>query len=288
MPFPDRRTSPIPRIVVLGSEILIPNDVDLYKKLFTPNCVLVNRFGATETGNIRWYFIDKETEVTGGAVPVGYRLEDIEVMLLNDDGKEVEVNDPGEIAVKSRYLSPGYWRQPTLTAAKFTTDQCQGDDRIYLTGDLGRMNHDGCLYHLGRKDFQVKVRGYRVDPGEVETALLQHNQVREVAVVGRKNQLGDSRLVAYVVPAENIRLNISGLRKFLGYKLPDYMIPASFIPIDSLPLTPNGKINHRLLPVPDRSRPEVETPMVAPRSEVEKKVAQIWMEILALRRSWNW
>ena len=270
------------RIVVLGSEILIPNDVDLYKKLFTPNCVLVNRFGATETGNIRWYFIDKETEVTGGAVPVGYRLEDIEVMLLNDDGKEVEVNDPGEIAVKSRYLSPGYWRQPTLTAAKFTTDQCQGDDRIYLTGDLGRMSHDGCLYHLGRKDFQVKVRGYRVDPGEVETALLQHNQVREVAVVGRKNQLGDSRLVAYVVPAENIRLNISGLRKFLGYKLPDYMIPASFIPIDSLPLTPNGKINHRLLPVPDRSRPEVETPMVAPRSEVEKKVAQIWMEILAL------
>ena len=84
------------------------------------------------------------------------------------------------------------------------------------------------------------------------------------------------------MPAENIRLNISGLRKFLGYKLPDYMIPASFIPIDSLPLTPNGKINHRLLPVPDRSRPEVETPMVAPRSEVEKKVAQIWMEILAL------
>ena len=125
------------RIVVLGSEILIPNDVDLYKKLFTPNCVLVNRFGATETGNIRWYFIDKETEVIGGAVPVGYRLEDIEVMLLNDDGKEVEVNDTGEIAVKSRYLSPGYWRQPTLTAAKFTTDQCQGDDRNISYGRSG-------------------------------------------------------------------------------------------------------------------------------------------------------
>jgi len=268
------------RLVVLGSEILIPNDVELYKKLFTPNCVLVNRFGATETGNIRWYFIDKKTEVTGGAVPVGYGLEDIEVMLLDDDGKDVEVNDPGEIAVKGRYLSPGYWRQPTLTAAKFTKDQCQGDDRIYLTGDLGRMSDDGCLYHLGRKDSQVKVRGYRVDPGEVETALLQHNQVREVAVVGRKNQLGDARLVAYVVPAEKIRLNISELRRFLSHKVPEYMIPTSFIPLDRFPLTPSGKINHRLLPVPDRSRPEVETPMVAPRSEVEKTLVSIWEKIL--------
>ena len=282
MPFPDQRTSPSSASLYWGVKSLSRTTLTCTKSYLPRTVSLLIGSEQPKTGNIRWYFIDKETEVTGGAVPVGYRLEDIEVMLLNDDGKEVEVNDPGEIAVKSRYLSPGYWRQPTLTAAKFTTDQCQGDDRVYLTGDLGRMSNDGCLYHLGRKDFQVKVRGYRVDPGEVETALLQHNQVREVAVVGRKNQLGDSQLVAYVVPAENIRLNISGLRKFFGYKLPDYMIPASFIPIDSLPLTPNGKINHRLLPVPDRSRPEVETPMVAPRSEVEKKVAQIWMEILAL------
>lgn len=270
------------RLIVLGSEILFPTDVELYKKTFASDCLLVNRFGATETGNIRWFFIDKETQITSSAVPVGYALADTEVLLLNDDGKAVEVNEPGEIAVKSLYLSSGYWRQPTLTAARFIADPCQGDERIYLTGDLGRMSSDGCLYHLGRKDFQVKVRGYRVDVGEVETALLQHYHVREVAVVGRKDHLGDSRLVAYVVPAGKIGLNVSELRRFLGHVLPDYMIPASFIPLDSLPLTPNGKINRQLLPAPNRSRPELETPMVAPRSEVEKKLAQIWTEILAL------
>ena len=270
------------RLVRFGGDAVTAADIQLYKENFSKDCLLLNSLGTTESGIICRYFFDKDTAVAGGNVPAGYPAYGKEILLLDDNGNSVGFDQIGEIAVKSRYLSSGYWRQPTLTAAKFTTDQCQGDERIYLTGDLGRMSSDGCLFHLGRKDFQVKIRGYRVDVGEVETALLRHDHVKQVAVVGRKDHLGNLRLVAYVVPAGKIGLNVSELRRFLSHKLPDYMIPASFIPLDSLPLTPNGKINRRLLPAPNRSRPELETPMVAPRSEVEKKVAQIWTEVLAL------
>ncbi len=270
------------RLIRFGGDSVTEADIQLYKNNFSQDCLLLNSLATTESGLICRYFFDKDTAVVESNVPAGYPAYGKEILLLDDNGNAVGFDQIGEIAVKSRYLSSGYWRQSTLTAAKFITDQCQGDERIYLTGDLGRMSSDGCLYHLGRKDFQVKVRGYRVDVGEVETALLHHEHVKEVAVVGRKDHLGNSRLVAYVVPAGKIGLNVSELRRFLSQKLPDYMIPASFIALDSLPLTPNGKINRRVLPAPNRSRPELETPMAASRTEVEKKLAHIWMEVLAL------
>ena len=134
---------------------------------------------------MRRCFIDENTHTSGPAVPVGYAVADKEVMLLDESGAEVDRGKVGEIAVKSRYLASGYWRQAELTAAKFSPAPEGGDLRIYRTGDLGRMEPDGCLFHLGRKDFQVKVRGYRVEAAEVERALLEHPGVKEVTAIGR-------------------------------------------------------------------------------------------------------
>lgn len=270
------------RLVRFGGDMVTEADILLYKNNFSQDCLLLNSLATTESGLICRYFFDKHTTVTGTNVPAGYPVYGKEILLLDDNGNAVGFGQIGEIAVKSRYLSSGYWRQPSLTAAKFMPNKTQGDERIYLTGDLGRMSSDGCLYHLGRKDFQVKVRGYRIDVGEVETALLQHHHVKEVAVVSRKDHLGNSRLVAYFVPAGTIGPTVSALRNFLSQTLPDYMVPASFISLNSLPLTPNGKINRRLLPAPDRSRPEIETPMAAARNQVEKQLVQIWEKVLAI------
>jgi amino acid adenylation domain-containing protein len=272
------------RLVRFGGDAVTEADVTLYKSNFSPDCLLVNSLAATECGVICRYFFDKGTPITVSSVPAGYPAYDKQILLLDDHGNAVGVDQIGEIAVKSRFLSPGYWRRPDLTAAKFITDPCEGGEKIYLTGDLGRMTGDGCLYHLGRKDFQVKIRGYRVEIAEVEAALLNHDGIREVAVVGRKDHLDNARLAAYFVPSKYPAPSSSALRKFLNEQLPDYMIPTVFVPLDTLPLTPNGKINRQLLPDHDSSRPELDTPFAAPRTEIEKRLSKIWGDVLSLRQ----
>jgi amino acid adenylation domain-containing protein len=272
------------RLIVLGSEPLYRIDVELYKKHFSHSCIFVNRLGTTETGNIRLYFMNKGTSVNGSTVPAGYAIEDTEVVLLDDVGEEVGVDHVGEIAVKSRYLSPGYWRQSDLTRVAFQSDPKGGGGRIYRTGDLGCMLPDGCLMHLGRKDFQVKVRGYRIEIAEIELALLDLGVIKEAVVVACEHTAGDTRLVAYVVPAPEFTLTISALRRLLQLQLPDYMVPSAFVLLDALPLTPTGKLDRLALPTPNRARPDLEETFVAPCSPVEQVVAGIWAEVLGLER----
>ncbi len=143
------------RLVVLGSEALSVRDIALYKKHFSPDCVLVNRFGTTETGNICWHFIDKNSEHTSGAVPVGRAIEDTEVLVLDETGEDAAVGQVGEIAVRSAYLSPGYWRQPESTQSAFAPDPTDAGRKIYRTGDMGYKRGDGSLVHAGRKDLQA-------------------------------------------------------------------------------------------------------------------------------------
>jgi len=214
--------------------------------------------------------------------PVGYPVEDMEVFLIDEEGKKVGFNRVGEIAVKSRYLSPGYWRMADLTRAKFLPDPNGGDKRIYLTGDLGRMLSDGCLYHLGRKDFQVKVRGYSVEVAEIEMALLSLASIKEAVVAPWEDQSGDQRLVAYLVPNNGFASSVSQLRSFFEDRLPDYMAPSAFVFLDTLPLNPNGKLDRRALPAPAPTRPELDTLFVAPRTSVEETLVRIWAEVLGL------
>jgi len=271
------------RVIKLGADQVRKNDVELYKKHF-PNCLLKVFLSATETGNICQYSIDKETEIASDIVPVGYAVEGIEILLLDEHGKEVGNDQIGAIAVRSRYLALGYWRRPDLTESKFLPDPEGGDKRIYLTGDLGRRYSDGRLEYLGRMDSRVKIRGYTVEIVEIESVLGRHPAVREAVVLARQDGSGEKKLVAYVVARQTPTPTVSELRIYLKEKLPDYMIPSVFIFLESLPLSSNGKVDRDGLPQPDGTRPEVETIFVTPLTAVEKTLAEIWAEVLKLEK----
>ncbi|MFC1716325.1 AMP-binding protein [Candidatus Poribacteria bacterium] len=272
------------RIVSAGGDSIYRTDVDIYRRLFPPDCVFGVGLGTTETAHIRWNMLDKETEVTEAIVPPGYPVADMEVMLLDDAGEEVGTNKIGEIAVKSRYLALGYWRKPDLTRSTFLPDPEGGDKRIYRTGDLGIMHPDGCLVHLGRKDFQVKIRGYRVEIAETESALLSLDNVKEALVEAREDQPGERRLVAYLVPKRQPAPTVTKLRRMLAKTLPDYMIPSAFVMMDAMSLTATNKIDRLMLPEPGTERPELDTPFVAPRTPTEETLAAIWAEVLRLEQ----
>ena len=283
-PLADDDRFPNLRFIVLGSEAVSSQDVDSYKRYFAPGCKLMNRFGTTETGNIRWYFMNEQTQTSGAFTPVGYAIPDTEVFLVDESGNKVDHNQIGKICVKSRYLSPGYWRRPDLTRALFFSDPTGGNERIYVTEDLGRMCADGCLEYVGRKDSQVKIRGLRIELQEIEARLSKHPAVRQSVVKIAKGENGDDRLIAYLVPIQFQILRVKELRRHLKEELPDYMIPSVFVFLESLPLSPNGKVDRDGLPQPDATRPEVEAIFVAPRTVVEKVLAEIWAEVLNLEK----
>ena len=272
------------RLIHLSGTTASRREVDLYKQHFRSQCLFLNRMGFTEGYTIRWCFIDHSTHIAGNKVPVGYAVAETHVLLLDEAGKEVGPGDIGEIAVKSPYLVPGYWRRPDLTQAAFLPDPAGGSARIYRTGDLGRMRSDSCLEHLGRKDFQVKIRGHRIEVTEIESALLDHVAIKEALVTAREDQSGDTALVAYTVPAQMRAPTATELRRFLQVTLPDYMIPSAFVRLESLPLTPNGKLDYCALPNPKPLRPELEAAYLAPKSEVEQRIATVWREVLGLEK----
>src|SRR5262249_43255214 len=231
------------RSIHVGSETIYKRDVELYKAHFSDECVFVARLGSTEISPICEYPVYKKTEIIGNTVPAGYVVgaAEAEVLLLDENGREVGLHEIGEIAVKSSYLFPGYWERPDLTQAAFVPDPTGGDKPVFRTGDLGRMRFDGCVEHLGRKDYQVKIRGHRVEIEEIEAAIGEHPRVRAAAVALSEETSENKRLVGYVVLREPEIATAGDLRDFLKTKLPDYMIPAAFCIVDTLPRTANGK-----------------------------------------------
>jgi len=270
------------RLVYLAGEPVTKQDVELYRAHFPDHCVLVNLMGSNETGATCQYLIDKQTQIEGTSVPVGYPTSGREVLLINDEGEPVGHNVVGEIAIRSRYLSPGYWRNPELTKSKYKIDEHDGEERIYLTGDVGRMASNGCLYYLGRKDFTTKVRGFRISLTEIEGALCEIHPIKEAAVVVRSEHPEDQRLIAYLTLSERPEPSTSALKRILAGQLPSHMIPSRFVYLEAFPQTPNGKIDRQILPDPGRSRPSLETDFVRPATGVEEKLAQIWCEVLFL------
>ncbi|MDP2604350.1 MAG: AMP-binding protein, partial [Deltaproteobacteria bacterium] len=257
-------------------------DVDLFRKHLPQFCVIVNRLGSNETGTICEYIIDASMPIPEPVVPVGYPIQDVELRLLDDDGKAVGENEIGEFSVRSQYLSPGYWNNPALTEASFTADPNGSDYVTYRIGDLGRRLANGCLMHLGRKDFQVKILGNRVEISEVEGALLSLGNIKETAVVDHDDGQGHKRLVAYFVPVDEKVSRGNELRLALARLLPSYMIPTTFIAMDKLPLTGMGKVDRRSLPFPDIERFKLKTPLVEPRTSQEVILAKLWAEVLSL------
>ena len=270
------------RALKLGGEPVLASDFELYRRHFPRSCLFHVGLGATEMNVIRQWFADHDTVLAGPVAPLGYEVDGTEVALLDDEGRPAD-GDTGEIAVVARTLPLGYWKRPDLTAAAFRPVPGRDGIRLYRTGDLGRLLPDGCLLHLGRKDLQVKVRGYRIEPAEVEAALAGLPGVREAAVAARQTPRGN-QLVAWVVRRVPGRPDVAALRGALRKRLPAYMVPGVFAFPDALPRTPNGKVDRSALPDPGRERPALETPYVAPRGKAEQQVARIFADVLGLER----
>ncbi|MCK4257390.1 MAG: amino acid adenylation domain-containing protein, partial [Halanaerobiales bacterium] len=271
------------RLIVMGGEAVIKKDIENYKYFFSDKAIFINGLGPTESTVTLQYFIDKNSQITTLAVPVGYSVEDTEVFLLAEDGKAVDViYKVGEIVYKSEHLSLGYWNRVEETERAFGPDPITGEGRVYRSGDLGRYLPDGSIQFMGRRDHQVKIRGYRIEVNEIEEVLDQIEEIKECAVVAFKRDNLESYLVAYYVVEDQVA-DKAKMKMILRDKLPEYMVPAYLIEIDKMPLTPTGKIDRRALPEPDETLYLAED-YVAPTNETEEKLAVIWSEILGIER----
>jgi amino acid adenylation domain-containing protein len=274
--FPDLR------LIRLEGDQMSRRDWRLFRERCAEHAVLVNGLGATECGLVRQFFIDRSMAPGEGVVPIGYPVEDMEIRVVDDDGETTAPGQVGEIAVRSRHLAVGYWHRPDLTERAFAAEATDPGLRTYLTGELGRMSADGCLYHLGRRDARLKIRGQWVDLVEVEAALLSAEGVREAAARVHDGGSDDPRLVAYVVPDDGPPPSATALRRSLAGRLPAAAVPVAFVMLDRLPLTSNGKLDRAALPPAPPVRPRLDSPFVAPRTALERAITAIWSEVLGL------
>ncbi len=272
--------------VLIGGEALAE---ELANELL-PRCAeLWNMYGPTETtiwSTIWRVASDRER------VLIGRPIANTQVYILDRNMQPVPVGVSGELYIGGKGLAREYLKRPELTSERFVVNPFQnfprnGDNAstlIYKTGDLARWLLDGQIECLGRIDHQVKIRGFRIELGEIESVLVQHPGVGEARVIVREDSHGEQVLTAYLVPDKNPSLSTSELRTYLKASLPDYMVPASYVPLEKFPLTPNGKVDLKALPVPDQVRPELEGKFVAPSTAIEKKLAEIWTEVLKIEK----
>ncbi|MEO8302980.1 MAG: non-ribosomal peptide synthetase [Betaproteobacteria bacterium] len=282
LPDADESRYPALRFVAVGAEPLSRRDVERFKQNFPPTCVLFHSLATSECGRIAYANIRRATPLRGERMSVGHADLDKEILIVGEEGHWAAPGETGEIAVRTRYMMSGYWRNPRLTAAVIRPDPDGSDKRIYFTGDIGRIGDDGQLEVLGRRDFQVKVRGYRVQPAEIEQRLFDLGTISEAVVVALDGADGDKRLVAYLVAEGQTPPSATQLRATLSQTLPDYMIPSAFIFLPTLPLTPGGKVDRRALPQPSRERPQMASSYVAPCTALETQLVRIWEDVLPI------
>lgn len=275
------RRYPSMRMIKAGGEPLLRHDLEAFADVFDEGCILRNGLGTTETYLIAAELLTPFDRADGPIVPVGRAALGRSVEIVDMERQRVPLGETGEIAVTSRYLSPGYWHNPEATAAAFASDAHDPDLRTYFTNDLGRIRDDGRLEHLGRMDDMVKVMGQRVELSEVEAALLSVSDVKETAVVATAAGDGTIRLVAYIVPMAGMPTN-EGLRNTLAKTLPRHMIPSRFIEMTALPTLRFGKIDRRALPDPDLLDDRDREANTEPRTPLESEIAAASAAILGL------
>ncbi|HEX5759073.1 MAG TPA: amino acid adenylation domain-containing protein, partial [Thermoanaerobaculia bacterium] len=272
------------RLVILGGEALLPERLAAWQRRFPGGPQLLNTYGPTEaTIVVTGVDVSAPADAPRRAAPIGRPLPGAAVWLLGRSGEPVPPGAAGEIVIGGPFLARGYLGQPDRTAERFVPHPFPPAPgaRLYRTGDLARLLPDGTLEFVGRLDEQVKVRGHRVEPGEVEAALAKHPAVEAAAVATRDDAGGGKRLVAYVVPRPPTPA-AAALRDFLAASLPEPLVPSDFVFLEALPRTPNGKVDRRALPAPAARVADAEP--VAPRDEMERAVAALWREALGVER----
>jgi amino acid adenylation domain-containing protein len=269
---------------IIGGEALLPEHIGFWRE-HSPQTKLINEYGPTETvvGCCVYEVGDRDRNST--SIPIGRPITNTQLYILDQHWMLVPIGVPGELYIGGEGLARGYLEQPALTAEKFVPHPFTREPgaRLYKTGDQARYLPDGNIEFLGRIDHQVKIRGFRIELGEIESVLGEHGSVRESVVTVREDPVGEKSLVAYVVPMR-AGLAIGELRSFLRAKLPEYMIPSTFVFLEKLPLTTNGKVDRKNLPMPDLSERSPEGSYLAPRTAVEEVVADIWAEALNVSR----
>ncbi|MCC6179185.1 MAG: amino acid adenylation domain-containing protein, partial [Chloroflexi bacterium] len=249
---------------------------------------IANSYGMTESAiYATCALVEPTSDGSPPRVLVGHPIANASAYVLDRWGHPCPPGLPGEIHLGGRGLARGYLNLPDLTAERFIPDpfSTAPDARLYKTGDLGRYLPDGAIDYLGRLDNQIKIRGFRVEPGEIEATLRDHSAVAETVAILREDRAGDPRLVAYLVGVEGATLpGAEALRAFVSERLPEYMVPAAFVALDVLPLTPSGKLDRRALPAPSLDGLATGQEYAAPRTPAETLLAGLWTTVLGVER----
>jgi acyl carrier protein len=244
-----------------------------------------NGYGPTEcTVGSSWHQVETLREFI--KVPIGSPINNVRIYLLDQHLNPVPIGVGGEVHIGGLGQARGYYNRFDLTAEKFIPDPFSREDggRLYKTGDLARYLPNGNMEFIGRIDQQVKIRGFRIELGEIESILQEYKGIKDAVVILRDDTPGNQRLVAYLINEDGVSIEFVKLRVYLRERLPEFMIPTAFVTLEAFPLTPSGKIDRRALPIPDRDRSDLSSEYIAPRNEIEEKMANICKELLSLER----
>jgi amino acid adenylation domain-containing protein len=286
-PRPAADLPPAVRLMILGGERARPEQLAAWCALPASRVRLLNTYGPTEATIVATMAPLVEPPAAGREVSIGRPIPGARAHVLDRRLRPVAIGAPGELHLGGTGLARGYLGRPELTAERFVPDPIGAapGDRLYRTGDLVRLRPDGQLEFIGRIDHQVKVRGFRVEPGEIETVLGGHPQLRAAVVVAREDEPGRPALAAYVVPAAGSAApGAAELARYAGERLPSYMVPAAFVVLPALPLTPSGKVDRLALPPPERAGSAPGAGSETPRTATEEIVAGVCAEVLGIER----
>lgn len=274
------------RYIVMAGEKLFPSEIKQWIDVFGSRIQLVNLYGATENTMAKFCHFITEADATRNSIPIGKPIDGAKAIIMDANRKVCDPGIAGEIYIRTPFLTLGYYNAPELTKQVFIQNPFSANpaDIIYKTGDFGRLLPDGNFELIGRRDNQVKLRGQRVELGEIEAALKRHSDVHEAVAKIWGDEPNSERLAAYVVGRAQSELTITQLQETAREYLPDYMVPADFVMLQSLPLLANGKIDREALPAPDRSKANNEQTYVAPTGELQQRLAAIWSEILGVEK----
>jgi amino acid adenylation domain-containing protein len=267
--------------IIVAGESCSPELLKIHQE-YLPAAALFNEYGPTEA--TVWSSVYHYQSLEPTTVPIGKAITNTQIYILDPNLRPVPIGVHGEIYIGGEGIALGYLNQPELTREKFISNPFNEEPsaRLYKTGDLARYRRDGNIEFLGRIDHQVKIRGYRIELGEIEAALKQHSTVDEVVVAAIQNDQEQPHLIAYIVVNQQMVPSIPELRNFLQKKLPEYMLPSAFMQLKALPILANGKVNYGALP--KQIQLDLETNFVAPESEIEQIIANIWKQVLQIQK----